>query len=205
MQTIISSATLLFMLLNPFLLVVYLVDVMSKQSVKNFSKVLLRASLISITVFSLFGILGDYVFNKIIQADFASFQIFGGIVFLIIGIRFVFGGQEAIEMLRGESERLAGVIAMPIFIGPGTISASILIGKKMPVSTTILTISCSVLLSVGIMILLKMLYDYLVPRKKHMIDGYIEVSGRITALYVGTISLDMIMRGLEQWINKLSL
>ena len=50
------------------------------------------------------------------QAEFASFQIFGGVVFLLIGLQFVFRGPAAIEILNGKSEHLAGAIAMSVLL-----------------------------------------------------------------------------------------
>ena len=130
MTDLIQSVSLLLALLNPFLVIVYLLDVVQKLDHKVFRLVLIRAGLIASAVFCCFALVGDIIFSSIIQAEFASFQIFGGLVFLLIGLQFVFRGPMAIEILRGESEHLAGAIAMPVLIGPGTISASVFIGKR---------------------------------------------------------------------------
>ncbi len=202
MLELMRSGTLLLVLLNPFLVVVYLVDVVEKLSLRLFARVLLRAGLISAAAFCVFAILGDAIFSDIVQAEFASFQIFGGVVFLLIGLQFVFRGPRAIEMLRGESEHLAGAIAMPILIGPGTISAAVIIGQRHAPLPACLTIVVAVLVSAGIMILLKVAHDYVRPRHERLIERYMEVAGRITALFVGTISVEMIMRGLVLWAER---
>jgi multiple antibiotic resistance protein len=129
MIEITKSAALLLVLLNPFLLIVYLTDIGEKLNQQDFNRVLLRACIIASVVFCIFAILGDAIFVRFMQVEFASFQIFGGIVFLLIGLQFVFRGPSAVGILQGESKHLAGAIAMPVFIGPGTISASIIIGK----------------------------------------------------------------------------
>lgn len=108
------SIALLLVLLNPFLLIVYLIDIVKKKTVAEFSRILLRAGLISFTTFSAFAILGNEIFTNVFNASFASFQIFGGIIFLLTGIQFVFKGSVTIESLRGESKHIAGAIAMPI-------------------------------------------------------------------------------------------
>ena len=136
------------------------------------------------------------------QAEFASFQIFGGVVFLLIGLQFVFRGPTAIEMLRGESENLAGAIAMPILVGPGTISASVIIGKRHAVIPACGVVLIAVLVSIVIMIGLKFLHDFVKPKHEPLIQRYIEIAGRITALFVGTISTEMIMRGVLDWAGK---
>jgi multiple antibiotic resistance protein len=202
MTEFIKSSALLLMLLNPFLVVVYLIDVMQKLGRREFRHVLLRAGIIASGVFCLFAILGDAVFSEIIQVEFASFQIFGGIVFLLIGLQFVFHGPQAIEILRGESEHLAGAIAMPVLIGPGTISASVIIGKRLDPLMACTAILFAVTISVTIMLLLKLLHDITRPRRERLVQRYIEIIGRITALYVGTVSVEMIMQGVRTWIGK---
>jgi len=116
MTEFIKSTTLLLMLLNPFLVIVYLIDIVQKLDKKQFNGVLIRAGVISIIVFSVFALLGDAVFTDILQAQFASFQIFGGIIFLLIGTQFVFRGPTAIEILRGESQHIAGAIAIEMMM-----------------------------------------------------------------------------------------
>jgi multiple antibiotic resistance protein len=202
MTEFIKSSALLLMLLNPFLVVVYLIDVMQKLGRREFRHVLLRASIIASGVFCLFAILGDAVFSEIVQVEFASFQIFGGIVFLLIGLQFVFRGPQAIEILRGESEHLAGAIAMPVLIGPGTISASVIIGKRLDPLMACTAILFAVTISVTIMLLLKLLHDITRPRRERLVQRYIEIIGRITALYVGTVSVEMIMQGVRTWVGK---
>lgn len=199
MTDILRSFGLMLVLLNPFLVIVYLVDVVSKLERQQFVRVLIRAGFISATVFCAFAYLGDAVFSTLVQAHFASFQIFGGVVFLIIGLQFVFKGPTAIEMLRGESKHLAGSIAMPVLIGPGTISASIIIGERHSPLIASSAIITAVFISVVVMLALKAMHDYVLPRNEDLVDRYIAIAGRITALFVGTISIEMIMQGLLSW------
>lgn len=205
MLEFVKTVLLMLILLNPFLVIVYLIDVMQKLSLKNFSFVLFRASLISTVVFIIFAILGDAFFSRFLQADFASFQIFGGVIFLIIGIQFVFKGIDAISILRGESEQLAGAIAMPVLIGPGTISVSVVIGQRLNVILAVFSVCLSMLICIGIMIFLKKLHDYVKHRHERLIERYVEIMGRITAIVVGTVSVEMIMQGLSKWVEKICL
>jgi multiple antibiotic resistance protein len=202
MTDFVRSATLMLVLLNPFLVIIYLVDMVEKLDRRRFAQVLVRGSLIATVVFCCFAILGDMIFSSIIQAQFASFQIFGGVIFLLIGLQFVFYGPQAIVALRGESAGLAGAIAMPVLIGPGTISASVVIGKRHEALYACATIIAAVFISVVIMLVLKAIYDFVRPRNEPVIRRYIEIAGRITALYVGTIAVEMIMQGLRTWAGK---
>jgi len=202
MTRFLESSALLLALLNPFLLIIYLIDVVQKLEAREFSRVLLRACCIATVVFWAFALLGDAIFSSVVQAEFASFQIFGGIVFLFIGLQFVFRGPTAIEILRGESEHLAGAIAMPVLIGPGTISASIIVGKRLAPVPACAALLLSVFATVVLMALLKALHDVVRPKRERLIQRYIEIVGRITALFVGTISVQMIMQGIRSWAQK---
>lgn len=199
---IIHTSIFLFMLLNPFLVIIYLIDLVKKQSLFVFSKNLIKAGFLSISVFSVFALLGDNIFENIMQVHFASFQIFGGVIFLLIGIQFMLKGDTAINTLRGDSEDVSSSIAIPVLIGPGTISASVLMGKKLPPLNAVIAISGTVFLSIGIMILLKKTHDFINHKNERVVEKYIDIAGRITALYVGTVSIEMIMNGINFWLNK---
>lgn len=204
MNPFLQSATLLLVLLNPFLVMIYTLDLVEKLSAERFRSVMFRAALIAISVFAVFAILGDAIFSTVIQAEFASFQIFGGIVFLLIGLQFVFQGPRAIEVLRGESEHIAGAVAMPVLIGPGTISASILAGQRLPPLAACAAIALGVSVSILMILGLKKIHDHVRPRKEPLVQRYIEITGRITALFVGTVAVEMIMRGLISWFRDAS-
>jgi multiple antibiotic resistance protein len=194
-----EASLLLFMLLNPFLLAVYLLDPFEKLSSGQFGRVLVRAGMISTAVFILFAQAGVVVFTDLLHARLASFRVFGGVVFLLIGIRFVFSGNAAIEGLRGESEHIAGAIAMPLMIGPGTIGASIVIGERLGRWGSVVSISATIAISVAVIYLLKRLHDFVRPRNEALVERYIDIVGRITALVVGTYAIEMIFSGLAEW------
>jgi len=198
-----KSFLLLFMLLNPFLLIIYLVDLVQEMEFRDFSRVLNRAGWISSGIFIVFALLGDLIFQNLLQAQFASFQIFGGIIFLVIGMQFVFKGPDAIKSMRGKPEHIAGAIAMPIMIGPGTVSASILVGQQLQPLWAITAILLAVGLVVIVMIGLKKLHDIVRTRNEPLIERYVEVAGRVVALVIGTYSIEMIMQGLSHWMNIL--
>lgn len=203
MTEIIRSAALLLVLLNPFLVIVYLVDLVEKLEDEDFNRVLLRAGMISIVVFWCFVLLGDAIFSSVIQAEFGSFQVFGGIVFLLIGLQFVFRGPKAIEILQGESQHVAGAVAMPVMIGPGTISASVVIGERHSPGAAMGVVVVTVVISILVMMALKKLHDFVRPRNEALVQRYIEIAGRITALFVGTVAVEMIMQGLSSWMDRL--
>ncbi len=194
-----DSLGLMLFLLNPFLLVIYLIDLINDLDSKTFSKILIRASLISAVAYIAFASLGDSVFETVFQSNFASFQIFGGLVFLITGLRFVFEGTTALKKLRGEATHIEGSIVMPIMVGPGTISGSIVVGQSLPLEWAIFVILTSLIFCVAIVILLKQIYNMAHKKSEKLVLKYIDITGRISALLIGTFSIEMIMNGILEW------
>lgn len=195
----VRTTLLMFLLLNPFLLIVYLLDLVRDLDKKTFSVTLIRAGIISFGVFVAFCTLGNLLFERILQAKFASFQVFGGVIFLIIGIRFVFMGDDALATLRGNPKHLAGAVAMPIMIGPGTVSASVLAGRRLDTLPAILSILVAITSSVLLMLALKCAHDYLRPRNTELVERYVEIAGKVAAMVVGTFSIEMIFQGIKSW------
>jgi len=190
---------LFFTLMNPFLMSIYLIDLIMTMEAKAFAKVLIRGSTIATCAFLVFAIVGEALFRQVLQVRFESFQIFGGIVFLIIGLRFVFQGSSALANLRGDPEHLAGSIAMPFMIGPGTVSASVVVGTHQPALLAASVLVSVMVITAVLLILLKALHDFVKQRNARLINRYVEIVGRISALLTGTIALDMILSGVEGW------
>ncbi|ERT09249.1 marC integral membrane family protein [Lyngbya aestuarii BL J] len=200
-EDIVNSSALLLVLLNPFLMSIYLMDLIQKFDLRTFSIYLLRGTLISAIVFITFAWTGETVFQKILQVRFESFIIFGGIIFLIIGLRFFFGGSDAIGQLRGQPRGVAITIAMPYMIGPGTVSASVIAGSRLSPLFSALSILMALFITVISIIIMKWLHDYVRKQNEAIVERYIDIAGRTSALIIGTFAIDMIMRGIEEWFQ----
>jgi small neutral amino acid transporter SnatA (MarC family) len=197
----VSSALLMFALLNPFLMSVYLLDLITDLPRAVFVRVLVRGALISAVVFSVFAWGGDAVFSDVLQVRFASFQVFGGIIFLTIGVRFVFSGADAMRAVRGQPEHIAGSIAMPLMIGPGTVSASVVVGARLPVPDSVLVIFATLAVTVALVAAIKLAHDRLKAKNARLVDRYIEIVGRLSALLIGTFAVEMIFEGVGAWLE----
>jgi multiple antibiotic resistance protein len=204
MRAFIDSVVLLFVLLNPFLLSIYLLDLIQDLEEKTFRGVLVQGALISTVTFVFFAFAGDIIFDRVLHVRFASFLIFGGIVFLLVAIRYFMVGTEAIRDLRGSSGHVAGSVALPFMIGPGTISASVLAGSRMPFNWAALSIVCALVLTVLCVLALKWTYDSVRQRFESYVERYVSIVGRISALVIGTIAVEMIFNGIDLWLEKIA-
>lgn len=196
-----STVSILLVLLNPFSLSVYLVHVLQEQPLRVLSQVLRRAASIAFVVFSLFAWSGERFFTDILAVRYAAFLIFGGLVFLLIGLKYMLEGTATLQSLRGEPAHLAGAIAMPFLIGPATVSASILAGARLPLWQAMLAILAALTLSVCGLLLLKLVLDHVRERNVRLIQRYVEITGRVAALIVGTVAVEMLMQGIDIWLS----
>lgn len=201
LETHVATALLLFALLNPFLMSIYLLDLITDLPRAIFVKVLARGALISALVFSVFAWSGDAIFSDVLHVRFASFQVFGGIIFLAIGVRFVFSGADAMRSMRGKVEHIAGSIAMPFIIGPGTVSASVVAGARLPVLDAVAVIFATLAVTVVLVAAIKLAHDYLKDANARLVDRYVEIVGRISALLIGTFAIEMIFEGVGTWLE----
>ena len=203
MKTFFDSVLLMLVLFNPLLMSAFLHGVMSKLSFRVFFAVVGRAFVVSGVVFCLFAWFGDGFFSNVLQVRFAAFLIFGGIVFLMIALRYVVHGAEMVGQLRGDVEHLSGSIAMPFMIGPGTISASVLTGTKLPVFAAWGAITIALAISCILLMIVKALFDKVQKQNERVLERYVEAAGRASALVIGTIAVEMIVKGIDLWWAEL--
>jgi len=194
-----KSLALFLVLFNPFLMSIYLLDLIQDLDAHTFLRVLARASLISGAVFMVFAWGGDAIFTDLLQISFPAFLIFGGLVILLIALQMMFIGSQAIRHLRGgDPAHLSGSVAMPFMIGPGTISASVLAGKSLSLIAAAAVIVLSLILTVLMLLALKRAFDAVKARHAGLLERYIDITGRAAALLTGSIGVQMILEGLRQ-------
>ncbi|HAV7144346.1 MarC family protein [Acinetobacter baumannii] len=198
----ISTFILFFSLLNPFLMSIYMIGLIRHTETRVFNKALIQGSLIAYVVFLLFAWGGEAIFNRYLNVRFESFLIFGGLIFLVIGYRYVFQGADTIGEMRGAPEHLAGTVAMPFMIGPGTISAAVVIGMSMPLLEAAIVIALVLFVSCSVLIAMKFSHDHLRYSHAKYIDRYFDIVGRLASLLIGTIAVDMIVNGVTRLIDK---
>ena len=196
------SFLLLFVLLNPFLMSVYLVEVIKALDLRSFVQQLGRAAVISFVVFALFAWAGEEIFEDVLQVRFFAFLIFGGITFLIIGVRLL-GHAPTAHVPPPSGHEVAASIAMPYIVGPGTISAAVLAGARLDPVQAVLAIGLALGVAVGAIVGVKYVHDFVSSRNERLVRRYTEIAGRVTGLFSGTFAIDMILRGLEGWLATL--
>jgi small neutral amino acid transporter SnatA (MarC family) len=193
---------LLLVILNPFALSVYLFEVLRRHSTKQVAAMLMRACFIATAVLGAFAVGGERLLTDVLQIRFFAFQIFGGIVFLIIGLKFILEGASTVSLLRGEPEQLAGTVAMPFLIGPGTISIAALAGARHGPLPGVGVVIAALVTTGIVLVTLQMLFERVKERNASLLERYAEVAGRVSGFLAGSLSIEMITTGVETWSSQ---
>jgi multiple antibiotic resistance protein len=138
------------------------------------------------------------------QIRFLSFQIFGGIIFMVIGIRLLLGIGSPVSHFRTDMNEASGTIAVPFIVGPGTVGASVLTGSRLDLGLAQAAIALALTTAMLTILAFKWLHNLVQRRSERYIERHTEIAGRATALFTGSFAIEMILSGFERWIARLS-
>src|SRR5919106_1495622 len=153
--------------------------------------VLMREILLAYVVLLVFLFLGNYVL-RFLRLEQETLSIGGGIVLFLIALRMIFPreGGEVGEPLEGEPFLVP--LAIPLFAGPSTLAALLLLQRTSPGHTTSLFIAVTVAWAIGGAILLSSTFFYRVLRER----GLIAIE-RLMGMLLVMVAVQMLINGLK--------
>lgn len=86
---------------------------------------------------------------------------------------------------------------MPFMIGPGTVSASVLAGARHSPPVAFLAVLIGVAAAAVFVLVLSQIVDHLRARRQALFERYVDLVGRMSAIVMGTIAVQMILNGLD--------
>lgn len=187
----------MLVIINPFAQVLYLSDLMHRLSFREFFRVHLHASLLSLGVFTIFVLLGDILLTDVFQVRLAALQIFGGLIILFIAYRYVAIGSGSNLLFKGDIRHFAPRISLPYMVGPGTIWASILLGRDTHAGLALLGIAGVLTINMAFVVGVQALTNRLATHKESILGQYFAILMRTNALFIGAIGVEMIIGGLQ--------
>ena len=188
-------------ILNPFGLFIYTLPIKKELGLRQYSQVLIRASLISLAIYVFFALSGDYIFSEILKIDFASFQIFGGLVLIAMALSFIIQGKKSMITIRGDINDIAAEVAMPFIVGAGTITLSIVVGNSLGATNAFIVLGTVMIINTLIVIALAAFRQKLRPTMKQLLDRNLEILLRLSGFVVGAYGIDLVITGIRAVIN----
>ena len=158
--------------------------------------VLLREILFAYGVLLVFLFFGTYLL-RFLQLEQETLSIAGGIVLFLIALRMIFPreGGFAGEPLEGEPFLVP--LAIPLFAGPSTLAALLLLQQSSPGDSTSLLIAVTIAWAIGGTILLSSTFFYRVLRER----GLIAIE-RLMGMLLVMVSVQMLVNGLKTLLRS---
>jgi multiple antibiotic resistance protein len=159
--------------------------------------VLLREILLAYGVLLVFLFLGNYLL-QFLQLEQETLSIAGGIVLFLIALRMIFpreGASVVGDSLEGEPFLVP--LAIPLFAGPSTLAALMLLQRSSPGATMSLLIAVTIAWVIGGTVLLSSTFFYRVLRER----GLIAIE-RLMGMLLVMIAVQMLVNGLKTLLRS---
>jgi multiple antibiotic resistance protein len=183
--------------MNPVAIFVYLLPLKQERGVDEFTKILIRASLLAFFIFTIFALFGEQIFTELLKVNFSSFRIFGGIVLLGLSLNYLVAGKRRFIATKGEMQEIAAQVALPYMVGTGTITMSIIMGRALGKLTAILSIGGVIAISFAIIITLVLIRQKMRKNVKLALDRNLDIFMRLNGFFVGSIGVELIIQGVK--------
>ena len=130
-QTIISSAVVLFLVMDPLGNIPIFLSLLKDIEPKRRWKIISRELLIALVILLIFLFFGQRILD-ILQLESESVSIAGGIILFIIGIRMVFPSRRGVMGDQLEGEPFIVPLAIPLIAGPSALATLLLLVNSDP-------------------------------------------------------------------------
>jgi multiple antibiotic resistance protein len=153
--------------------------------------VLMREILFAYGVLLVFFFLGNYVV-RFLRLDQETISIAGGIVLFLIALRMIFPREGTVVGDPLEGEPFLVPLAIPLFAGPSTLAALLLLQRTFPGDSTSLLIAITIAWAIGGTILLSSTFFYRLLRER----GLIAIE-RLMGMVLVMVAVQMLVNGLK--------
>lgn len=181
----------LFIIVDPFGNVPIFIGLTEKMPEAKRKKVFNTATIVGVILLLVFAFTGQEIF-LIFGISLNSFEVAGGLLLLIISIRILISGSlhESAE----SPESIGAVpIAIPLLVGPGAITATILNLQTFGTLVTIISVLVVLLLTWIILRNVGTVYKFLGKTGSTVI-------ARVMSLLIAAIAVQYILSGISQFL-----
>lgn len=192
---LVKAIIVLFIIVDPFGNVPIFMGLTEKMTEAQKRKVFNTATLVGIILLLVFAFTGQEIF-LIFGISIYSFEVAGGVLLLIIAIRILISGSmhETVD----SPESIGAVpIAMPLLVGPGAITTTILNLQAYGTLVTIISVLVVLFITWIILRYLSGVYNFLGK------TGAVVIA-RVMALLIAAMAIQYILGGISAYLANLT-
>jgi multiple antibiotic resistance protein len=192
-----AAVITLLLIMDPIGNIPPFLSILKTVPVERRRLVLMREILLAYGVLLVFLFLGKYLL-RFLRLEQETLSIAGGIVLFLIALRMIFpreGPGVAGEALEGEPFLVP--LAIPLFAGPSTLAALLLLQQSSPGDTVSLFIAVTIAWVIGGTILLSSTFFYRLLRER----GLIAIE-RLMGMLLVMVAVQMLINGLKTLLRS---
>jgi multiple antibiotic resistance protein len=191
-----AAVVTLFLIMDPLGNILLFRSVLRTVPVARRRIVLVREVLFAYIVLLVFLFVGRYVL-QFLRLEPETISIAGGIVLFLIAIRMIFPSEGGMLGEPLEGEPFVVPLAIPLFAGPSTLAALLLLERSAPGNTGSLLAALTIAWALSGSILLASTFFYRVLRERGLI-----AMERLMGMLLVMVSVQMLMNGLRAFLNR---
>jgi MarC family membrane protein len=194
---IVSATILLILVMDPFGNMPLVMSVLKNVEPSARPRIVLRECAIAYTVLLAF-MFGGHKFMQLLRLSDTALGIAGGLILFLIALRMVFPHAEGIFGEAGETGTFIVPLAIPAIAGPSALATVLLLVSREPqrVFEWVGALSLATFVSVVVMISAQGISRCIGRR------GMIAME-RLMGLVLTAIAVEMLLAGIERFINQL--
>lgn len=191
----IESTLLLFMVIDPFGNLPFVLAVLEGSEKSRYFKIILRETLLALLVLVVFALAGDALLGYL-SIERASLVVAGGVILFLISLKMIF--QSAKEVFAGDysQDSFLFPIAVPCLAGPSAITTVMILRSQQQTSLMELLVALLLVLIValGIFLLGRPLSSWLGERGIRAVE-------KLMGLLLNLVSVNMMLVGVREFLG----
>lgn len=194
MQELIHDFVLLFAVIDPIGSLLLFLSITGGFSPKDRNRIALRATLYSGAILLVFVVVGQLILTAM-GIRLGSFQIAGGVILFLFGLKMIFGDDVSHSHDRAEPGHDIAVfpLAIPSMASPGALTAVVILtdNRRYGLDEQVLT---------SIILVLVLLITYLLLLMANTIHKWLGDSGaailiRVMGMLLGALAVEIVLQG----------
>lgn len=191
-----AAVVTLFLIMDPIGNIPLFLSVLKPVDPRRRRRVLVREIALAYIVLLVFVFLGGYIL-RFLGLDEATISVAGGIVLFLIALRMIFPDSGGPTTDAPEGEPFIVPLAIPLFVGPSTLAALLLLQRTSPGQTGPLLLAVTVAWALSGAILLSSTFFYRMLRERGLM-----ALERLMGMLLVMIAVQMFMSGVRTFMAR---
>jgi len=193
---LLPAVVTLFLIMDPLGNVPLFLAVLRHVPVERRRAVLIREIVFAYVVLLGFLFAGQYVM-RFLRLQQETISIAGGIVLFIIALRMIFHDEKGLIGEASDGEPFLVPLAIPLFAGPSTLAALLLLERSAPSHQGSLLVAMTIAWALSGAILMSSTFFYRVLRDRGLL-----AMERLMGMLLVMVAVQMLMDGVEMFLGR---